>query len=113
MCRGPQGIMRAREEGQGEGNYSGVLWNFVSSSPVSITLLANGFSSRFPKFLASNGIRYVIVVYSLCSLTSNSQFTITSAPEDPYVSVHIRVKSATSLGLLAIVSASGCPLLLL
>ena len=52
----------------------------------------NGYSSRFLKSRDSNGIRYVLVSsrFLEASKCCCVQFTITSAPEDPYVSVHVR-----------------------
>ena len=68
-------------------------WNSVLSSRASSIPPASGCSFRFLKFPAGSGTRYgsslpVILRPNPDSLVC--QFTITSAPEDPYVSVHIR-----------------------
>lgn len=58
-------------------------------------LPANGSLYRFRSCLNSNGIPWVTTLYLPEWKFRNSsvlwhQFTITSAPEDPYVSIHIR-----------------------
>lgn len=67
-----------------------VQWSCVSSSPASSTPQVNGFSSKSLKSLTSSGTRFVLALLGPLPLLICFQFTITSAPKDPYVSIHIR-----------------------
>jgi NADPH oxidase len=63
----------------------------ASSSRCSSTPPASGCSFKCPMFPTSSGIRWVVCRRQHVNLTDKlDSLTITSAPEDPYVSIHIR-----------------------